>query len=296
MGKRADKLRELSKKAPKKKREPLLKFWGRIFKKILMIFLFTVYLVVGLVSTSIWAKAAVFRALDTNQMLGRLDHYRHTSKYFDAVFMFDIQKTERAKEIIEFLEDIAHEIEPVFYFQIAKRYEELGMMEDAVFWHLLGSYRMRFDAQRCEGLPDFQGVEYYVRFYTTPKLAIFMAQDIDRMERVFNRVMDWDYENPPQTLPVYYCRLARQFLYRHIPEFTGFPIPQDQWQDLYTAYRIYVMSTFIPSLRGQEVEPASILRMVEEGIFRLEEEMPLDENVETPEAELEDTPREEDMP
>ncbi len=272
MGKRADKIRNLAKRAPKRKREPLLKFWGRIFKRIFILVLFAAYLVTGLISVNMWSKAVRFRSLDTHQMMGRLDHYRHTSKYFDAVFMFDIQKPERAMEVIEFLEEIAHEIEPVFYFQIAKRYEQLGMMDDAVFWHLLGSYRMRFDAQRCEGLPDFQGVELYMGFYTTLGLTRYMAEDIDRLEVIFNRMMDWDTENPPQTVPVYYCRLARQFLYRHVPDFTGFPIPQEHWQELYIAYRIYVQETFIPSLRGEEVEPASILRIVEEMDYLPEEE------------------------
>lgn len=254
MGKKAQQLKEAAKRLPKKKRVSLLRFWGGIFKKILLLTVFAAYLVGGSIATMTWAKAARFRSLETDQMLLRMDHYRERYKFFDAVFMFDVQPRERAVEVINALEPIAPVIEPVFYFQLAKRYEQIGDMDKAVFWHLLASFRLRLDSLRCEGQDGFKAVEIYSELYLTPMLTYYVGEDIDRTERIFDRMMQWDAENPPQTSPQYFCRIARMYLYSRLPGYTGKPVRKEMWPLIYQAHRETVKEGFIPEIRRMAVE------------------------------------------
>ncbi len=249
MGKKSQKLKDAAKNLPKKKQESLSRFWGRILKKALLVMVFAAYLLVGSVATLMWGKTVLFRSLTMDQALLRMDHYRERYKYFDAVFLFDVQEAERAVEIINTLQPLAPVIEPVFYFQLAKRYEEIGHMDKAVFWNLLGSFRLRLDARRCEGADDLDAVEVYTELYGSKNVAIYISEDIDRTERIFNEVMAWDAENPPQTSPQYFCRIARMYIYRHLPQYTGKPVDQKLWPFIYKAYREQIKEGFIPELR-----------------------------------------------
>lgn len=249
MGKKSQKLKEAAKRLPKKKQESLSRFWGRIIKKAMLVLLFAFYLMAGSISTLMWGKTVLFRSLTMDQVLLRLDHYRERYKFFDAVFLFDVQESDRAVEIINTLQPLAPVIEPVFYFQLSKRYEEIGDMDKAVFWNLLGSFRLRLDARRCEGADDLNAVEFYTDLYGSQNVAIYVSQDIDRTERIFNEVMAWDAEHPPQTSPQYFCRIARMYVYRHMPQYTGKPVNQEVWPFIYQAYREQIKEGFIPELR-----------------------------------------------
>ncbi|TNE30262.1 MAG: hypothetical protein EP349_05500 [Alphaproteobacteria bacterium] len=249
MGKKSQQLKEAAKRLPKKKQESLTRFWGRILKKAMLVMLFSFYLLAGSISTLMWGKTVLFRSLTMEQTLLRLDHYRERYKFFDAVFLFDVQESERAVEIINTLQPLAPVIEPVFYFQLSKRYEEIGDMDKATFWNLLGSFRLRLDARRCEGVDDLDAVEFYTDLYGSRNVAVYVSQDIDRTERIFNDVMAWDAENPPQTSPQYFCRLARMYVYRHLPKYTGKPVDQKLWPLIYQAYREQIKQGFIPELR-----------------------------------------------
>lgn len=249
MVKKSQQLKEAAKRLPKKKQESLFRFWSRIFKKVLLIVLFAVYLVGGSVATMTWAKAARFRTLETDQMLLRMDHYRERYKFFDAVFMFDVQPRARAVEVINTLEPIAPVIEPVFYLQLSKRYEQIGDMDKAVFWHLLGSFRLRLDSLRCEGQDGFTAVEIYSSLYLTPALTYHVASDMDRTERIFEEVMQWDADNPPQVSPQYFCRIARMYFYHRLPGYTGKPVPREMWPFIYEAHRERVKQGFMPEMR-----------------------------------------------
>jgi len=262
VGKRADKIRATAKKMPKKRDVSLSRFWGRILKKAGIFSAFALYIFLGLFAAFTWGGTTLFRNLEPEAMLSRLEHYRSRGKFDEAVRMFAVQKPERAQEVINLLVPRADILEPVFYLQIARQYVQLDNPDEALFWHMLGFFRLRFDSVRCEGRKNFGAVDVYMTLHSPIILTKYVEENPARAEEIFHRMMEWDEENPPQTSPRYFCRLARFLVYGGGDDYTGKTIEQDLWPTLYKAFRAEAQRGFVNELRQMADEaPKMLLRM-----------------------------------
>lgn len=290
MGKRADRIREAAKRVPKKREVSLARFWGRVLKRLAIYTAFTLYICLGLFATFTWGGTILFRSLEPEAMLVRLDHYRNRGKFDEAVRMFAVQKPERAQEVINLLVPRADVLEPVFYLQISRQYMQLENPDEALFWHMLGFFRLRFDAVRCEGHKDFQAVDVYMTLHSPMVLAEYVEKNPQRAEEIFRTVMKWDAENPPQTSPKYFCRLARFMVYGG-EGYTGQLIDQDLWPVLYKAFRAEAENGFVQELRRMAEETPAILMKINTGIeTSLPQQRPQEESVKKDKAEPEAVP------
>lgn len=264
MGKRADRIREAAKRVPKKREVSLARFWGRVLKKLAIYTVFILYICLGLFAAFTWGSTTLFRSLEPEAMLVRLDHYRNRGKFDEAVRLFAVQKPERAQEVINLLVPRADILEPVFYLQISRQYMQLGNPDEALFWHMLGFFRLRFDAVRCDGHKNFQAVDVYMTLHSPMALAEYVESNPQRAEEIFRTVMEWDAKNPPQTSPKYFCRLARFMVYGG-GDYTGQVIEQDLWPVLYKAFRAEAENGFIQDLRRMAEETPGILMQMNTG-------------------------------
>src|SRR5690606_624435 len=99
-----------------------------------------------------------------------------------------------------------------------------------------------------------------------------------RAEDIFRAVMKWDAENPPQTSPKYFCRLARFMVYGGGDDYTGQTIEQDLWPILYKAFRAEAENGFVGELRRVAADMPEILLKMNTGTGGAETPSPQDES------------------
>ena len=204
-----------------------------MWKKLLLFLLFMVYLLGGIGGAHLWSKAVRNRYLGPDELMTRIDYFRRTHDMNAALFTVSAQKDERAQEMIDMLMPYTPKIEPLFFFEIAKFYDALGNVEEAVFWHLLGSFRLNVDALCCEGMTDFEAVQVWVRLNTPLSVPKFISENHEQTKEIFERAMAWDAENPPEASPEYFCAYAKGVLYRDNPAYTGKAHPSPVWFGIY---------------------------------------------------------------
>lgn len=209
--------------------------------------------------TYIWGSAVRFRSIGTEEILNRIKYYRKRNDFKNALFTIEAQKPERAQEMVDMLLSRITELEAPFYLALAKQYKILGNMDEAAFWTMLGSFRLRVDDFVCEGWRGFKASEMYYGRKREMEVIHYILEDKDRTVDTFVRMLDWDKKNRPWTVdgemklsPGYFCHLAKQLVdeYKDDPEYTGQPIRAHDWPLKYAVLRALTKKYFEKELDG----------------------------------------------
>lgn len=256
MGKLADSIRKRGKMGGKKKKKT--SFLG-FLKKWSVVVLFLLYLFVGAMGTNTWAKAMRFRSLGEEELVNRISFYRKTHDFKTALFTIEAQKPERAQEMVDMLLPRINDLEPPFYLALAKQYALLENMEDATFWTMLGSFRLRVDDFMCEGWKSFRASETYYGLKRDMSVIDYIVADKERAMKIFHRMLEWDRKNPPwirgdvyKLTPEYFCRQSKRLVYAYKLDdsYTGKTIPVENWQLKYAILRALTKKYFADELDG----------------------------------------------
>lgn len=136
--------------------------------------------------------------------------------------------------MVESLLPLTPDLHAHAFFAISNRYGILGEMEEAMFWAILGRYRLRFDALRC----DFPAADVISDRYAELYLQRVVRQallniDETTRKRLLQKVVDWTDEYPADNDPAYFCEF--------IESAEGLAnidvVPRDQWPALRTVMK-----------------------------------------------------------
>ena len=256
MGKLADSIRKRGQKRFKNKKKTT--FLG-FLKKWSVVVLFLLYLFVGAMGTNTWAKAMRFRSIGEEELVNRINFYRKTHDFKTALFVIEAQKPERAQEMVDMLLPRINDLEAPFFLALAKQYTILDDMDEAAFWTMLGSFRLRVDDFMCEGWKGFLASESYYGLKRDMRVIDHIVSDKDRAMRTFIRMLVWDKKNPPwirdgeyKLTPEYFCRQSKRLVYEYKFDdtYTGKTIPVENWQLKYAILRALTKKYFADELEG----------------------------------------------
>ncbi len=221
----------------KKREKPTIKGFFRFLRKTLIIALFVIYLVVGVLGTSLWGKTVAHRSLDMDNIQDRVTNYRQSGKFPSALFTVHVQKLSRSEEVLEQMLPLIPELEAPFFFELSRRYVYLGDMDEAAFWHMLGAYHMRYDYMRCEDLYDTEFLEFFIQRETEPLLLAYLRDNEELINKIIPRVASWDKANPIQNRPEYFCGLAKIYYTLQSKEISGKALPESTWPPILAMLR-----------------------------------------------------------
>ena len=192
----------------------VLNFIQKFFKSIGKFFLYILFWAYFSTCSFIaydWAKIKWYGMVPYQNLERAIQYQRNKGDVDEAIFIYNNRTKSEYKENLETMVPLAPQLEPMFYFIMAKQYTELKNYEEAFFWTQLGLFRTTYDALRCiDGQKTILQVKKIIFNYSIPDGIKAMLDDNESDLFLFTmqRVLDWDKENPPQARPDYYCKMV----------------------------------------------------------------------------------------
>ena len=118
---------------------------------------------------------------------------------------------ERYDQMIEELMPMTPDLHAHVFFAIANRYGAVGQMDEAMFWGMLGRYRLRFDALRCDYLASDRVSNLYAEAYLQPYVRTPMRELSENARKeVLQEVLNWVEKYPAENDPSYFCQFIQE--------------------------------------------------------------------------------------
>jgi len=220
---------------------PFFKRVLKFFIKIILIFLFIIYLSFTIQGSFDWAKRVWFRQDPISELAYHIDRYRAENNIEGALFYIRARQTEEQPQIIETLLSNAPKYEPYFYFELARLFEKDEQLEDTFFWMSLGQFRLRYDALRCGEKEGVKLEKFFNFLQTSNSLETYIQEkNLSQQKAMIKRVLDWDEANPPIAKPDYFCKLILKIY----PNAVHYNVPEKNWGVIYRNLR-FVTKLFL---------------------------------------------------
>jgi|GEM_PF-1416589 hypothetical protein len=127
-----------------------------------------------------------------------------------AMTLINAYPVEQTDEIVDILAPASKQLDARFFFSISNNYYQLGNVEEALFWHTLARFRLRYDAVRCNyELADMVSNDF-LEFITNPDLLKQVEKSSDNINERLIWVLEWDEKYPAQNDPSYFCNYIRR--------------------------------------------------------------------------------------
>lgn len=122
--------------------------------------------------------------------------------------------------------------EAPFYYEFAKRFWANGDRNKAIFWTLLGRYRLNYDAHRCvdESARDWKN--YFDKILSDDAITNSLNDNVALLEISLKDVLAWDIDSIIASDPSYICN------YTVLPSTQMAAIvPKQDWIQIHTYLR-----------------------------------------------------------
>ena len=189
-------------------------------------FLLLIYALLGAQSTWKWMQMRYYGGDFSEQSLIQavetLSDDKRQIKLVELIHVYPYT----TDELVGILENEMKDFHAHFFFSMANRYAGLGDMDAARFWTMLGRYRLRYDALRCDHMTADTVSDKYVEYYILPAVKDDMAtMGEDARRAVLADVLAWDDAHPPENDPRYFCEFIED-----TEQLSNIGvIPRDQW-------------------------------------------------------------------
>jgi len=221
-------------KAKETKRRPLLFYFGRFILKTLVILLFLTYLIFCSTAAWHWSKIKYYQTVPLEHLALAVKQNRDKGDLPVAIGLVKSRWPSQSQEVLDIMIPHAPELDPAFYFEFSRRYSILGNIEEAVFWAMLGRFRMRYDILRCEN-DETSDLEKTLSDFLIPEsVSDYLEDNPDQIKPILQSVLDWDEKNPPQNKPDSFCRERKGFN----REASHYPLEKGDWETRYKVLRI----------------------------------------------------------
>jgi len=126
---------------------------------------------------------------------------------------------------------------PVFY-ALSQAPFESGRKDEGAFWFYAGQLRARFDANRCADVTARSAVNALNNIYGPP-INQYMFQDIQKLEALIPKVVDWDrntlHNYDPRWINLHSMNAMTSALSGKngsVPPPSGMSLPKEQWETI----------------------------------------------------------------
>lgn len=182
----------------------------KLLKGIFMFFVYlmlVIYAVAGFGSAKTWLQLRYyggdFNIENIDQAAEKLAQKDDQMMLVQMVTRYPLEYNDI---IVEKLEPLTPQLNAAYFFAIGNRYYHAGDIDEALFWTMLGRFRMRYDALRCRyETADLVSNQYSILFTTVDLLQEFLDMSAEKQKSILRRVLEWDENHPPENSPRYYC-------------------------------------------------------------------------------------------
>lgn len=130
-----------------------------------------------------------------------------------------------------YLNDQSIKLEPLFYYEFARRFWQADNQEEALFWAFLGRFRLLYDVHRCEHRENANLWRGYWEnvFLPSDIMAEAFNPDNQNLETILQKLLAWKSLESVmgETSPVYLCAFVKQ------PRLSVSLVPTNQWPLIY---------------------------------------------------------------
>lgn len=175
--------------------------------KLAVLALMLLYVFIG----SIAAQTAYSRYLYSRQDIETLPAFIKESVENGNAALVTVWMNARPPEetdaLLRIVTPLSAELQPMAFFELFRREQARGRMEEALFWLQLGRYRLRYDALRCGGKPeDAQALEKPLKALPSKKMEAYLHANPGMLKKALQRVLDFDAQYPAHDDPTHLCQ------------------------------------------------------------------------------------------
>ena len=166
------------------------KMWEfKLLKGIIMFFVYVlliIYSVMGVQSAKTWIELRIyagdFDVKNVYEVADKIAARDDQTLLSHLLFKYPLDYND---ELVERLEPLTPKFHAAYFFATATRYYQAGNKDEALFWTMLGRFRMRYDALRCQyETADLVANQYSILYSSADILRDLINLDAQKQKEI----------------------------------------------------------------------------------------------------------------
>lgn len=193
--------------------------------RIITVVALVAYVIIGIGGMSNIVKREINKTQDVSHLKEVIDDAIFNNELEDISKWVMYRPISETSQIIEIVKPYNSDVSAMLFFKISAMLLEQGKKDEALFWHLLAKYRLRYDMLRCGAQEAIDKFEEFVAKFQSEQVVEMLDVSASKTKETIAKVLEFDAKYPPENTIDYACSITTA-----LEEGKSEPIAEDNWK------------------------------------------------------------------